>query len=145
MRLLALVLALLAWMVPVVHADDAEKDLKAAQGAWQLAELTTDAGPAPADRIKGVKFTIKDDKLTMDGLDGKPEFTIKLDPSKKPKAIDLTLLDGAFKGKTTMGIYSLDGDTLKLCVGNKEAKDRPTEFKPGGDADLMVFSLKRAK
>ncbi len=130
------------------HADvrgDTEPDLKAVQGSWQLTELVSDAGPLPADRIKGVKFTIKDNKFTMDGLDGKREFTIKLDPSRKPKAIDLTALDGPFKGKTTVAIYSVAGDALKLCMGNKDVKTRPTEFKPGGEGDLMVFSLKRVK
>ena len=38
----------------------------------------------------------------------------KLDPSKKPKAIDITQLSG--KGETIPGIYSIDGDTLKICM-----------------------------
>src|SRR5262245_10536755 len=135
----------LVWIASSARADDAAADLKAVQGTWQLAELVTDAGPVPADRIKGVKLTIKDNKLTMDGLDGKRAFAIKLDPSRKPKAIDLTPIDGPFKGKTTLGLYSIDRDALKLCMGNQQVKARPAEFKPGGEGDLMVFTLKRIK
>ena len=144
MYFVAVLLTCVSFPAALPAADDGA-DLKALQGAWQLAELVTGDVPAPADRVKGVKFTVKDDKLTMEGLDGKREFAIKLDPSGKPKAIDLTPLDGAFKGKTTQGIYSLDGDALKLCMGNKDVKARPKEFKAGGDGDLMVFTLKRAK
>jgi uncharacterized protein (TIGR03067 family) len=41
-----------------------------------------------------------------------------LDPSKTPKAIDLTLTYVADKkgiGKKAQGIYRLEGDTLTLC------------------------------
>jgi uncharacterized protein (TIGR03067 family) len=145
------------WVIPVfasllhppalpARADDAAADLKAMQGAWQLVEVATPDGPVPADELKGAKVTIKDDKLTLEGLNPtKKEFSVKLDPSQKPKAIDLTALNDAFKGKTTQGIYSLDGDTLKVCMGNKDTKARPKEFKPGKDGDLMVLTLKRVK
>jgi uncharacterized protein (TIGR03067 family) len=146
----------MSWVIPLfapmlcplvftAAADDAA-DLKALQGAWQLVEIATPDGPIPADEIKGAKVTIKDDKLTLEWLDqGKKEFTIKLDPSLKPKAIDLTALNDSFKGTTTQGIYSLDGDALKLCVGNQEVKARPKEFKAGKEGDVMVLSYKRIK
>ena len=41
-------------------------------------------------------------------------MTFKIDPSKKPKAIDFTAADGSAKGKPSKGIYELDGDTLNL-------------------------------
>jgi uncharacterized protein (TIGR03067 family) len=127
------------------RAEDATKDLKALQGTWQLVELATDKGPAPADRIKGVKFTVAGEKLVMDGLDGKRAFAIKLDPTVKPKSIDLTPLDGPFKGKTTLGLYEVSGDTFRLCMANHEIKARPKELKPMKEGQVFVFVLKRPK
>jgi uncharacterized protein (TIGR03067 family) len=145
------------WLIPVLSpvlcsfalaadTDDAKTDLKAIQGAWQVVEVATADGLVPADEIKGAKVTIKDNKLTLEGLDKeKKEFTFKLDPSTKPKSVDLISLDGTFKGQTTLGIYALDGDSLKFCLGNQESKVRPKAFKADKESDLLVLSLKRVK
>src|SRR5262249_44252161 len=61
------------------------------------------------------------------------EGVYHLDPTKSPKQIDFTTL-GEFR-KTGLGIYSLEGDTLKLClsIDPEKVDQRPTEFatKPG--------------
>lgn len=126
-------------------ADDTVKDQKGFQGTWALTRLDWEGAPVPAERIEKVRFIVTDNKLVMDGLDGKREFSFALDATKTPKQIDLTPLDGPFKGKTTPAIYSLEGDTLKICMSNKETNVRPTEFKSPKDSGLAVFTLKRAK
>ena len=55
------------------------------------------------------------------------EATIKIDPTKKPKTIDITRLDAPNKGKAFQGIYELDGDTLKLHL-SEVPEDRPSDF-----------------
>jgi uncharacterized protein (TIGR03067 family) len=55
-----------------------------------------------------------------------PTWSYRLDPAKSPKEIDL-----AFGDKSAAGIYSIDGDILRLCV--TEGARRPTDFSaPGG-------------
>jgi len=71
-------------------------------------------------------------------------YSYKLDPSKKPPEIDLTITDGEFKGKTFPGIYQLDGDTLKLCRA-QPGQERPTEFASKKGSDTIFLTLKRAK
>lgn len=66
--------------------------------------------------------------------------TIKLDPTKTPKHLDLT-----FKrdGQTVVApcIYELDKDTLKLCY---DEGTRPTEFKTKVEAaNLKLYVFKR--
>jgi uncharacterized protein (TIGR03067 family) len=70
--------------------------------------------------------------------------TFKLDLSKKPKEIDVVFTEGPEKGKTSLGIYELEGDVYKVCIG-LTGKKRPTEFisKPGSGHVLEV--LKRQK
>src|SRR5882724_7401069 len=60
------------------------------------------------------------------------EGTIDLDPSAKPKAVDITYTQGLLKGCTVPAIYELKGDTVKVCFA-WQSKNRPTEFL--GDPD----------
>jgi uncharacterized protein (TIGR03067 family) len=64
---------------------------------------------------------------------------IKLDATTEPKSIDL----GAGGPKESKGIYSLDKDTLKLCL-NLEGK-RPKDFKTKAGDKTNLFVLKRQK
>ena len=52
---------------------------------------------------------------------------IILDPATKPKTIDFQRTDGGTKGMRQLGIYELDGDTLKSCFAAPEA-ERPKDF-----------------
>jgi hypothetical protein len=44
-----------------------------------------------------------------------------------------------------MGIYSLDGDTLRLALQKPGGKERPTAFESPEDSEVNVFALKREK
>jgi uncharacterized protein (TIGR03067 family) len=144
-RIVAAVAAVALLAAPTA-ADDAA-DLKALQGTWAVTEVTGDVKNGFEDEvnIKEVTFTFTDNKLVIVGFEKKREFTIKLDSTKKPAAIDLTALAGVFKDKSNPAIYELKGDTLKMCICNKETTDRPTEFKGSKGSYLYVFTLTRAK
>lgn len=88
--------------------------------------------------VEGDKFFIKKGDKTLRAA------TMKLDPTKNPKWIDIIFTEGPEKGKTRLGIYGLEGDTQKICYGDLD-KNRPTEFvsKPGTGHRLVVF--KRVK
>jgi uncharacterized protein (TIGR03067 family) len=73
------------------------------------------------------------------------QATYTLDPTKKPKTIDVTFRTGSDKGKTLRGIYELDGDDLKVAFRFPPEKERPTEFSSEKDDSVQVFFLKRAK
>jgi uncharacterized protein (TIGR03067 family) len=124
-RTLCLALALSAATLPLRAADDKE----VLTGTWSVVKADED-GKMPDD-LRKAKFVFKDaDKLIIKLGDGtKPrEVTYKLDPSKKPKQIDITYTqDGV--AETVTGIYERDGGKLKLCVAESEVKERPTEFK----------------
>jgi uncharacterized protein (TIGR03067 family) len=69
-------------------------------------------------------------------------FTIGLGVT--PKRIDMTFTGGPEAGKTVLGVYELDGDTYKVCVG-LSGRGRPEGFasEPGSGHALEV--LKREK
>ena len=87
--------------------------------------------------IKGKEFTMKEKIATYKG-------TFLIDPTKKPKTIDMKFTEGPEKGNTSLGIYELDGEDFKLCL-TITAKDRPTEFAAKAKSGLGLEVLKREK
>jgi uncharacterized protein (TIGR03067 family) len=77
---------------------------------------------------------------------------IKIDSSKKPKHMDLTIKEAEgeiekFKDQTALAIFELDGDTLKWCAAEPGSDSRPTEFpdKEGGEGKHLYLVFKRGK
>lgn len=72
-------------------------------------------------------------------------FTV--DSTKTPKVVDLvgvfSTISAYRKGRKTLGIYTLDGDALTLCLAPEGEDTRPTDFKPGKDRTL--YRLIRSK
>src|SRR5690242_16625149 len=86
-----------------------KKDTKKIQGNWIAVSREMDGKKTPEADLKAGKMILKEGTITSDdGKEKEKVGTYKLDPSKKPKAIDL-----AYTTKeTTRAIYELDGDTL---------------------------------
>jgi uncharacterized protein (TIGR03067 family) len=128
------------------RAADSSDDKKNMQGKWTLSQLDEDgkAQEVGKDSDKFFQIEFGDGKVTVEFKSGKEEGTYKIDPTQKVKTIDITANTGADKGKTLLGIYSLDGDTLKVCMAEADAKERPTEFK-GKKDKITVYVLKRVK
>ena len=135
-------------VVGAAHADDdpAKKDLARLEGMWKYVKVEAPDKITEAvfkDAVVEIRGNKMIHKITLPGDKNEVyEATIALDPGKKPKAIDITNLDGPRKGKASKGIYELDGDTLKMAF---EEGERPTDFtfKKGGARE--VYTLKRVK
>ena len=146
MRYFCSLLAVGCFLLATNAAQDdlAKKEISSLQGIWQSVSREEDGEAMPEEKVKANKLTIKDNKWTFDDGIGQPgavEVTVKLNPSKKPKELAATpVLDK--EGKDFHGIYSIEGDTLKICVTEPGAK-RPTEFKGGKGVVLIVFARQK--
>ena len=113
------------------------------QGTWKL-ESVESMGQVFIERYKDWTFNIKDDKLTIKiGDEVHNEYTIKIDPDKKPKTIDLIRKVGD-QTLTETGIYELEEDTWKVCNDDSGAT-RPTEYGTQPGTRLELIKMKRVK
>jgi RNA polymerase sigma factor (sigma-70 family) len=130
------------------EADVPKKDKELLQGRWIVSSAEHN-GQADGD-LKDAKLIFAVDRFHLVVNDeekfkvnpasstfGLHVGTFKLDPGKDPKEIDLA------QGETVVvpGIYSLDGDTLKVCV--KRGAERPTGFNATEGAGTTLLVLKR--
>jgi uncharacterized protein (TIGR03067 family) len=124
---------------------DVEKEFKKFHGVWTFESVEAGGKKAPADDLKGLTVAFAGDKYTVKKGDEVIQVgTQKLDPSKSPKIIDVTVTEGLKKGAVMLGIYEIDGDTLKVCF-DEEGKKRPTEFKSPVGSETFVNVHKRVK
>jgi uncharacterized protein (TIGR03067 family) len=110
------------------------------QGTWEITSSTHDGESNPTG--VGNFFVFDQDAFTERKKSGGATtgMRFKLDPSKKPKKIDIFLDDG--KTLIFNGIYSLEGDRLTLCTRLAgEARPREFESKSGDGRDL--YALRR--
>jgi uncharacterized protein (TIGR03067 family) len=134
-------------------------DLDLIQGTWYRVSSEVDGKkvpmeingePIPADS-PWIRFVFKGDiwyRMDADGKSLVKMHVIKLDPTRRPKAIDLYILGD--DGKPTNdppipGIYELEGDTLTLCLNiGGQPEDRPKEFaSPPGPRSPWLDVYKR--
>jgi uncharacterized protein (TIGR03067 family) len=136
-------LVLVFWFLPAAWSAG-PKDGDAIQGTWLPSTAEFGGKMFPDEVRKTIKLVIKDDKYTATVGKQVDQGTVKLNPSAKPKAMDITGADGPNKGKTFPCIYELDGDTLRICY-DLSGKSRPTEFKTKEGTQLFLVTYKREK
>ena len=144
----ALLLGLAALALSPVGAADNQtipKDLAQLQGEWSMVSGSADGFPIPDEMLPNSKRICEGDELTVTvGGQLVMKAKITIDPAKKPKTIDYQVFEGPTKGKTHLGIYEIEGDTMRSCFA-APGEERPADFtsKPGERRTLTVW--KRAK
>jgi uncharacterized protein (TIGR03067 family) len=141
MRVIIMVIAALLLVGAGAAQDATKKEMSQLEGDWSMVSGEANGMAMPQETVKTGKRTAKDGETTItfgEQLYFKAKYTI--DPTKKPKAIDYMMTEGPTKGKTHLGIYELEGDTVKFCFA-APGKDRPTEFtaKEGSQRTLSVW------
>jgi uncharacterized protein (TIGR03067 family) len=136
----AAVAGILAIALPVLaqNGDEAGKKLQGSWTGWVVERRgeRPDRGPAKITEVafNADKITARDDTMSLG------EGTLVLDP-KNPKNLDSVATAGQSKGRRFLGIYTLEGDTLKWCVANA-GRPRPRDFFTQGPNQFLMI-LKR--
>ncbi len=132
--------------LPSLRADETS-DRKKLYGTWtgfvvEGRGLRTDRGPVSLELV-----------ITPKGIKSKPgaredlgEGTFKLGQAKAAGIMDATRTSYPRKGEVYLGIYTIEGDTLKWCTANP-GKPRPSEFmtRPSSGQFYMVMKRQKSK
>ncbi len=135
-------LLLLTSMVLLTSSDATKQEWTRFEGTWVRVAYEADGQKVPernAQRFRLIlqrdgKYTVKvDNQIVVEG-------TAVLDPTRKPKTLDMTPTTGRMKGQVLQGIYELDGDDYRLCYA-PTGKQRPETFtaKAGTGHVLAVY------
>lgn len=110
---LSLLLTLVAALLISASAlgDDVKEELKKLQGKWSPTSGELAGTKLPEDQLKVIQLTLEGEKYAVKIGDLSDVGTIKIDPSKTPRTMDITGTEGPNKGKTIPAIYELSGDT----------------------------------
>ena len=147
--------SLLVAVAVIAAADDAKdqdeaikKDRKLYEGTWGVVSLEVNGNKSAEEDARKLTVVNGADgswSLRSDGDELNRGRNI-LDPSKKPKAIDVIVIDGGKDALTVLGIYEITEKTRRLCYVST-GLERPTEFTstPGSDRVLVTFEREKAK
>jgi uncharacterized protein (TIGR03067 family) len=122
-------------------AKDGKSEL---EGTWELVAFERDGQEVKLEKTTrsinaGNRFTV------MVGGKVIAAGTAKLDPTKKPKTVDVTYTEGPDKGKTFKGIYEFDGDTARFCRPGSPDDERPRQFATKAGSGAFVAAYRRVK
>ncbi len=134
----------------VVAADEPEtsaKDKTSLQGLWQAVGAEFNGQEVTAEGTKAFQVEFNGDQIVFNPATEARKHTFAVDPSAKPKAMDLTVGDGPKKGeKLPCAIYKLEGDKLTICLDKEgTAGTRPTRFKTAAGDGLALIVFERVK
>jgi len=99
--------------------DLAKKEREKFQGTWVVENAEGKAPAKVLEQMKGSKIIFSDNKIQIvpKGQDKRPASSYKLDPTKKPKEIDLIQKGPGGRTMISQAVYQLKGDELKIRSG----------------------------
>jgi uncharacterized protein (TIGR03067 family) len=127
--------------------DAAREEMKKLEGTWEPVALESGGQRATPGELKEIngseKLTIKDGKTAVCYGTKCYEAVVTVDPTKNPKTIDMVVTEGKLKGLTSLAIYDVHGDELKICYDVEQERVRPKEFTSKGTC--VIVGYKRVK
>jgi len=125
------------------HSDDAG-DRRALSGRW-VGHVADPRGDRPGP-IRFSEVVITAERIRARRGDGSDmgEGQYRLSAERGVRNLDSYGLAGEPRGKTYLGIYEMQGETLRWCVANP-GKPRPTEFASRPSAGQFLMVLRRGQ
>ena len=140
-----LVMGFLTTTAQGADTSAAKADLAELQGMWSMVEYVSDGLESTQKQINSWVLIIEGDQYNPGIREYSVEFTIRLNPARTPKAIDLIHRTGSSRGRTLRGIYKIEGDRFTLCYANDTQGDRPAGFTVREGSGLVRVCWQRHK
>ncbi len=123
--------------------EASRKELQKFQGTWVIESQELDGKAAKTEEIKARTYFCGADVFVVRKGNELLQLGVqKVDPSKSPKTINVTVTKGLYQGETMLGIYEIEGDRLKVCF-DIEGQNRPREFKTSAKEGRFLAVYKR--
>ena len=119
-----------------------EAELKRFEGSWRFVSMEYAGKLVPEESLRGERLILKEDRFTQKTGGASIAGVFSVDPSVKPKTIDITITGGPAVGVLIQGIYELEGDVYKVCSG-LPGKPRPTSFASSAGNGLSVLAREK--
>lgn len=125
--------------------DGPDRDRERLQGTWKTIEMIIEDRRLPIAAFQGRRIIIIEDKyVVVEENRTIRRGAFRIDPSATPKQIDTLPADGPNVGTTSLGIYVLTDDLLRICFA-PAGQPRPTDFAPKpGSGQRLVTDQKEA-
>lgn len=112
------------------------------QGDWTVASFV-------ANGVNGTPTDLRETERKCTFTAGRVslwpgEGSFKIDSGITPHGIDIAFDMGENKDKTFLGIYSLQGDELRICLA-RPGSDRPQAFKSEKGSGRLLIVYRRVK
>ena len=124
-------------------AEAARAEQKRFEGTWKFVSMVIGGKPVPEENFKDSRLVFEGDRFTSKGAET-ARGTYAVDPTGKPKTIDITIPLDSGKNITMLGIYELEGDTYKICSA-PPGRPRPKEFSSPEGTGQGVTVMSREK
>jgi uncharacterized protein (TIGR03067 family) len=147
------VAVMLLWVTALAFAADEdpnEAELKKLEGDWQLTRQEERGALTPKPVVERLRIVIEGNEMAW--YIGNPASNqtadIKVNAKANPKTIDAEITKNSAIGKTMLGIYKLDKDTLEICVRSANcvfdlfllaAKLKPSHREVQGDGEAAEW------
>jgi uncharacterized protein (TIGR03067 family) len=111
-------------------ADAIKDEIKKFAGTWKLVAANFDNEEKTPEDVKTASLVVEGDGFTLKIGDAVHKGKFVIDPTKKPKTIDVEFTEGSLKDSKVLGVYQIDGNKRKSCFSVSD-KDRPEDLAPG--------------
>jgi uncharacterized protein (TIGR03067 family) len=140
----------IAWMLvvaispiaAVAAGESATTALKEFQGEWKALDGNVNGTDIASGVLQDLKWQFKDRTIIAGRQSVASSF--KIDPTKEPKEIDITDIDGEAKGKPYLGIYMFEWGRLIIFFA-APGTSRPKDFNTEPGENLSRFTLEKVK
>jgi uncharacterized protein (TIGR03067 family) len=118
--------------------------LRSLEGTWAFRALEIDGRVVPAPMLGPSRLLLDGDRFRMESPEANYEGIFTIDVERTPHRIDIDFVEGPEAGKRSEGLFELDGDRLRFCLG-LTGSARPERFETRSGSGHALEELERVE
>ncbi len=129
--------------IRVKHLTKKKADgLESLQGKWKVVRGEHAEGEVDDENFKSISVEIKGNRYTISTAERDESGEFSVDAAASPANMDIVPASGRNAGKTMHAIYSVKGDTMKVCY---QESNRPENFSVAGQTGKLLITYHRVR